>query len=77
MNLYDKPLLGCAPSYIPACERIQNLAEAIYRFGATAEHYPGRIKKWAREIIFQCDIIEEFYSEELKRSEMCKEDKTK
>ena len=77
MNLYDKPLLGCAPSYIPASERIQNLAEAIYRFGSMAEQYPGHIKKWAKEIIFQCDIIEEFYSQELKRSEMIKEDKEK
>ena len=71
---YDKPPLGCAPSYIPASERIQNLAEAIYRHGAFAEHNTGHIKKWAREIIVQCDIIEEFYREETKRSELSKEE---
>ena len=74
MSDYTRPPLGCAPSYIPAGKRIQDLAEAIYRAGACAEHYPGHIKKWAKEILRQCDIIEEFYEEELKRSELPKEE---
>jgi len=74
MSDYTRPPLGCAPSYIPAGKRIQDLAEAIYRAGAYAELYPGHIKKWAKEILRQCDIIEEFYGEEYKRSELPKEE---
>lgn len=70
MNDYDKPPIGCSPSYIPASIRIQDLADAISRHSPHAEQNTGHIKKWAEEIIFQCNIIEKFYFKETKRSEL-------
>ena len=70
MSEYDKPPLGCAPSYVPASKRIQDLATAIYNHGYSAELNVGHIRKWAKEILRQCDIIEEFYCEESGRHEI-------
>ena len=72
MSDYDKPPLGCAPSYIPACDRIADLSIAICRNSSTAEYNLGHIRKWATEILAQCDIIEKFYDQETMRSEYLK-----
>lgn len=52
-----KPALGIAPYYIVAEIRIKNLTGAIQR---QFEQKPDikLIKKWAKEIEMQCEVIE-------------------
>ena len=63
MNI-SKPALGCAPSYVRAGARIQELADAIGRTAEVAEQYTGHISMWAEEILMQCKIITEFQDRE-------------
>lgn len=53
-----KPPLGIAPYYIIAQSRISSLAQAIDRYALEAKAETGVIKKWAKEIVAQCDLIE-------------------
>jgi ribulose 1,5-bisphosphate carboxylase large subunit-like protein len=55
---YTKPPLGASPAYIPAENRIKELAEAITRTSIEGRNYTGHISMWAREIIMQCEIME-------------------
>lgn len=55
---YTKPPLGAIPAYIPAENRIKELAEAIARTSAEGRVYTGHITMWAREIILQCELME-------------------
>lgn len=55
-------ILGCAPAYVESGRRIKDLADAIGRASGEAQGYSEYIKKWAQEIIAQCDIIENFAS---------------
>lgn len=65
-SLYKKPPLGCKPSWISSCERIKELSEAIIRNvnGAVTKDANGvyvdtdHVKKWATEILYQCEIME-------------------
>lgn len=64
MSEYDKPPLGCAPSYVTSGSRIKELANAISRAAEEAEHYTGHISIWAEEIIVHCNIISYFQDKE-------------
>lgn len=52
----DKPSIGAVPYYIQAGQRIAQLGEAICAY--SQEDRPDIIKKWAKEIILQCELIE-------------------
>lgn len=64
--VYNKPPLGCKPSWLSSCERITELSEAIIRNvnGAVTKDVNGvhkdtnNVKKWATEILYQCEIME-------------------
>lgn len=64
--VYKKPPLGCKPSWLSSCERIKELSEAIIRDvnGAVTKDAngvhkdPKNVKKWATEILYQCEIME-------------------
>jgi len=64
--VYNKPPLGCKPSWVSSCERITELSEAITRNvnGAVTKDVNGvykdtdHVKKWATEILYQCEIME-------------------
>lgn len=64
--MYKKPPLGCKPSWLSSCERIEELSEAITRDvnGAVTRDANGvhkdtsNVKKWATEILYQCEIME-------------------
>lgn len=63
---YKKPPLGCKPSWLSSCERIEELSKAIIRDvnGAVTRDANGvhkdtsNVKKWATEILYQCEIME-------------------
>lgn len=51
-----KPPLGCKPAFVSSQERIVELSEAITRQAKdTCNEY--LIKKWATEILYQCEIM--------------------
>ena len=54
-NLIKQPL-GVKPCYIQADERIRDLSDAISRYAGTGNY--KTIRKWAKEILMQCDIAE-------------------
>jgi hypothetical protein len=58
MNDYTKPPLGASPAYISAENRIKELAEAISRASVEGRNYIGHITLWAKEIIWQCEIMQ-------------------
>ena len=51
-----KPPLGVKPCFIQAEERIKDLADAISRYANRGDY--EIIKRWANEILMQCDIAE-------------------
>ena len=51
-----KPPLGARPYWVAAKERINELCEAIIRADPSQNY--SSIRKWAEEIIQQCDLIE-------------------
>lgn len=54
----DKPPLGTKPCHIHAEQRIEDLSNAILRnIGSDKPKY-DLIRKWATEIVLQCDIAE-------------------
>lgn len=61
---YCKPPLGAPPAYIRCEARIKELADAISRASDEGRNYPGHIMIWAKEIIWQCEIMEKARSEE-------------
>ena len=56
---YEKPALGIKPCRIAAAERIAELSDAIKRqiTSTTTPNYDA-IKRWANEIMNQCDVVE-------------------
>lgn len=58
-----KPQLGVEPAFISSDRRIEELAKAIERYsGLSSSMEPGHtqlIRKWAKEILFHCDILDE------------------
>lgn len=52
----EKPPLGVKPYFIQAEERIKDLADAISRYVNRGDY--EIIKRWANEILMQCDIAE-------------------
>lgn len=52
----DKPPLGVKPCYIQSSERIKDLAEAISRYADRGDYQV--LRKWAKEILMQCDVAE-------------------
>ena len=57
-TVYKKPPLGCIPFDITAEHRIHHLASAIDRYSGDVESNTDLIRKWAKEILLQCDLIE-------------------
>lgn len=57
---YNKPPLGAKPYYITAICRIAELSKAIHSFYDYSQELDriNYIKKWASEIILQCELIE-------------------
>lgn len=64
-----KPPLGIEPAFISSDRRIEELAKAIERYsGLAMSMEPGHtqlIRKWAKEILFHCDILDEISGEEV------------
>ena len=58
MEDYTKPPLGAPPAFISAESRIKELAEAISRASCAGRNYTGHITLWAKEIIWQCEIMQ-------------------
>ncbi len=56
--VYNKPPLGCKPSWLSSCERIKELSEAIIRNVNGVHKDTSNVKKWATEILYQCEIME-------------------
>lgn len=54
---YPKPPLGTFPYDLRAIERIKELTEAINRYLDFDPLNLGFIEKWAREIIYQCELV--------------------
>ena len=54
-----KPPLGVMPADIYAWRRIEDLAQAIAR-QAQASGRTSYVRKWAREILAQCGIVDDF-----------------
>ncbi len=59
MTKYTKAALGTVPADLCAWFRIKDLAEAIIRQAEDNHGSTSLSKNWAREIIMQCDIIDE------------------
>ena len=59
MEKLSKPPIGIAPYYIIARSRISSLAQAIDRYAFETNTDTELIKKWADEIIAQCNLIDE------------------
>jgi len=53
-----KPVLGIAPYYIVAEIRIKNLAQTILRQFEQGKPDLKQIKRWAKEIELQCEVID-------------------
>ena len=56
-TMADKIPIGTKPYYIAASDRIEELSQAINRY-VYLPHSTECIKKWAKEIIYQCELIE-------------------
>lgn len=54
---FTKPPLGCKPACVASVERMQELAEAISRQLESDTVNEQLIKRWATEILFQCEIM--------------------
>ena len=54
-----KPPLGARPAYVAAGERVHELAEAIVRNSGDVQLNTSLIKKWAGEIMAQCEIVDQ------------------
>jgi len=62
----NKPPLGAKPYYIAATDRIDELSKAIYDYSQEVDNkkFIKTIKKWASEIILQCELLERMKSVE-------------
>lgn len=54
----DKPPLGAKPCHIHAEQRIEDLSNAILRNVGSEKPKYDFIRKWAKEIVLQCDLAE-------------------
>lgn len=56
----EKPPIGTAPSWIVAGKRMEALSAAIERYAGAGVVIRGTdtIRKWAKEIILQCDLVD-------------------
>lgn len=54
----DKPPLGIKPCHIHAEQRIEDLSNAIVRNVGSDKPKYDLIRKWATEIVLQCDLAE-------------------
>lgn len=55
---YNKPPLGCKPSWLSSSERIGELTRAITRNIESPNKDIDHIRKWATEILYHCAILE-------------------
>ena len=59
-KLTHKPTLGTAPYWTRACERINELCDAIARFNnSSGKPRYDKMREWAKEIELQCDLLEQ------------------
>ena len=58
INKPQKPALGVAPYYVSAWRRIGELTEAIQRQYEQADGDPKLVDQWAKEIGWQCALLE-------------------
>lgn len=58
LTLEKKPPLGCPPYWVAAGDRIKEISDAIGRYSGNINSKYSTIRKWAEEIIQQCDIVE-------------------
>jgi len=56
--VYNKPPLGCKPSWLSSGERIRELTGAITRNIESPNKDIDYIRKWATEILHHCAIME-------------------
>lgn len=59
-KLIEKPPLGVRPAWFTAWRRIGELAEGILRQYECSDARADLCEKWAKEIVMQCEIIEQF-----------------
>lgn len=57
-KIVDKPPLGAKPCHIHAEQRIEDLSNAILRNIGSGKSKYDLIRKWAKEIVLQCDLAE-------------------
>lgn len=62
MDSQTRPLIGIAPYFVVSWKRIISLAEAIEKYGRGDIGATKPIKRWAQEIIAQCELIESLES---------------
>lgn len=63
----EKPTLGVKPAWLVAWSRIAELIAAIERQYESQNGNARLVEKWAKEIGWQCSIIEAFKDEEESR----------
>ena len=64
----NKPPLGVKPYFVSATDRIEELSKAIYDYSQETSR-TSLIKRWASEIILQCELIEKTQEMEKKQNE--------
>ena len=55
---YKKPPLGCKPAQLVCTDRIKIVADAISRYADSPNFNSQLVKRWATEILLQCEIFE-------------------
>ena len=58
MKEVPKPPIGVMPYYMVAQNRVLSLAQAITRYALISDMDADKIKKWAEEIVAQCELME-------------------
>ncbi len=62
--LKERPPLGVTNYNIVAGDRISKLAEAIIRHASFPDQYSRQITLWAKEIVYQCGLVDYLSNEE-------------
>ena len=58
LNKFKQCPIGVTPYWIEAGNRIVDLSEAIIRYSENVKKNYRYIRKWAEEIVQQCDLVE-------------------
>ena len=60
-----KPPLGVRPAWMAAWDRVGELIDGIKRHYTAPNGDAAQCEKWAKEIVFQCQIIQRSQKDEL------------